>query len=172
MTTVALAPSATDQVAGAATSEDAIRAAVRAAAGLGIPGIFHPGLDEAGTSTIWLTMVTTIAKRQGANISAATASKLVAAAIASVSAYGTASRIMTWALLLILHLLPSVAIPAAVALNVALNALFTHRLGNACSRHFSDPNFSLRDIMKIRQDLRMAPRLSEIGDLTRILAGP
>jgi len=172
MTTVALAPSATDQVAGAATSEDAIRVAVRAAAGIGVPGVFHPGLDEAGTTTIWLTMVTTIAKRQGVDMSAATASKLVAAALAGVSAYWTGSRIMTWALLLILHLLPIVAIPAAVALNVALNALFTYRLGKACIQHFSDPNFSPRDIMKIRQALTRAPTLSEIGDLKRILAGP
>lgn len=82
MTTTDAAP--IEQVA--ATSEDAIRTAVRAAAGMGVPGIFSPGLDEAGMTAIWGAMVTTIAKRQGAELSPATAAKLVASALAGVSA--------------------------------------------------------------------------------------
>ena len=41
---------------------------------------------------------------------------------------------LTWALLLIAHALPFVVIPAGVALNVALNALFTYKLGKSCIR--------------------------------------
>jgi len=163
--------SATDQVAGAVTSEHAVQVAVRAAAGLGIPGIFHPGLDEAGMGAIWLTMVTTIAKREGAEISAATAAKLVASAVASVSAYSMGSKVLTWALLLIAHALPFVVIPAGVALNVALNALFTYKLGKSCIRRFSDPKFNPRDAIAIGAHMVMTPTLSEIGDLKRILTG-
>ena len=64
------------------TPEDAIRIAARAAAGLGVPGLFHPGLDEAGMAAIWLTMVTTIAKRCGARLTPATAGKFVTAGAA------------------------------------------------------------------------------------------
>lgn len=170
-TTVAPMHSATVQVAGAATSKDAVRVAVRTAASLGVPGILHPGLDEAGMSVIWLTMVTTIAKRQGAQISTATASKLVAAAIASVSAYSVGSKILTWALLLIVHALPFAVIPAAMALNVALNALFTYKLGTSCIRRFSDPKFNARDAITIGAHMVMVPTLSEISDLKSMLAG-
>lgn len=70
-----------------------------------------------------------------------------------------------------MHALPFAVIPAAVALNVALNALFTYKLGNACIRRFSDPKLSPRDVIAIGGHLVVAPTLSGIGDLKRILTG-
>jgi len=159
------------KVANSESSEAAVRMAVRAAAGLGVPGIFHPGLDEAGMSAIWLAMVTTIAKNQGAELSPQTAAKLVAAAVASVSAYSMGSKVLTWALILILHMLPFAVVPAAVALNAALNALFTYKLGKTCIKRFSSPKLTPQEIISIGAKIVMVPTLSEVSEIRRMLTG-
>jgi hypothetical protein len=158
-----------DDVATAATAEDAVKKAVRAAAGLGVPGIFHPGLDEAGMSVIWIAMVTAIAQRRGISISRTTATKLVGTALAGVAAYSAGSKILTWGLLLILHVMPIAIVPAAVGLNVALNALFTYKLGTTCIRRLSDPELSTREIVDIGRQIAMVPTLTEIGEIKRML---
>lgn len=76
-------------------------------------------------------MVTTIAKWQGAELSPATAAKLVASAVAGVSAYTIGSKILTWAGLLVGSAAPFATWPAAMAFNAALNAVFTYKLGRA-----------------------------------------
>jgi uncharacterized protein (DUF697 family) len=151
--------------------EDAIRTAVRAAAGLGVPGLFQPGLDEAGMMTIWTAMVITIAKRQGAELSPATATKLVASAVAGISAYKLGSKILTWTIMLIGSAVPFVTVPAGMAFNVALNALFTYKLGRECTQRFADPTFTKADVLSIGRQLVLMPTLSEIGEIRRLLAG-
>jgi hypothetical protein len=159
---------AVDDVVAAATAEDAVKKAVRAAAELGVPGIFHPGLDEAGMSVIWIAMVTAIAQRKGIPISTVTATKIVGSALAGVAAYSTGSRILTWGLVLILHVMPLAVVPAAVGLNVALNALFTYKLGTTCIRRLSDPELSAREILDIGRQIVMVPTLTEIGEIKRM----
>jgi uncharacterized protein (DUF697 family) len=153
------------------TPEDAIRIATRAAAGLGVPGLFHPGLDEAGMAAIWLTMVITIAKRCGARLTTATAGKFVTAALSSVTAYSLGSKILTWAALAVLIAVPGVALPAAVAMNAALNAAFTYRLGRECVRRFSEPKFSSVDVIDFGRQLVAVPSWAEVADMKRLLFG-
>jgi hypothetical protein len=90
---------------------DAIRVAADAATGLGIPGLFDPGLDEAGMGTIWLTMVTMVARRCEARLTPATAAKFVTAALSSVAAYSVGSKILDWAVMGILIAVPGIAVP-------------------------------------------------------------
>jgi hypothetical protein len=119
---------------------------------------------------IWLAMVTAIARKKGAELSAATATKLVAAAVAGVSAYSLGSKILTWSLVLIIHALPFAVIPAALAMNVALNALFTYKLGKTCIERFSNPNLTSREVIAIGARIVMVPTFSEIGEIKRMLS--
>jgi uncharacterized protein (DUF697 family) len=159
------------RVATTATTADAIRTAVRAAAAVGVPGYFHPGLDESGMTTIWVAMVTTIAKREGAELNQATAGKLVTSAVAGVSAYTLGSKILTWAVPLVLPAVAFAAVPAAVALNAALNAVFTYKLGRECERRFADPTFTKADVLSIGRHLGLVPSLFEIADIKRMIVG-
>ena len=150
--------------------EDAIRVAVYAAAGLGVPGLFHPGLDEAGMSAIWITMVTTVAKRCEARLTPATAAKFVTAALSSVAAYSVGSKLLGWAVMGILITVPGIAVPAAMTMNSALNALFTYRLGKECVQRFSRPDFNAADAIEFGRRLVMIPGATEIGEIKRLLA--
>jgi uncharacterized protein (DUF697 family) len=152
-----------------ATPEEAVRAAAFAAAGLGVPGVFHPGIDEAGMGAIWLTMTTTIAKRCGASISPATAGKLVAAALSSVAAYSIGSKILSWGVIIVFSVIPAAGIPAAAVMNAGLNALFTCRLGRECIRRFSDPNFTSADVIELGRLMVLPPGWTEIRDIKRML---
>jgi hypothetical protein len=156
---------------GTATAEAAVRKAVMAAAGLGVPGLFHPGLDETGMSAIWITMVTAVAKRCGATVSPATAGKMVTSAVSSVAAYSLGSKILSWAAMPLLVSFPVAGIPAVVAMNSALNALFTYRLGRECIRRFSRPGFTGTDVLDIGRHLIAVPSMTEIGEIKRLLAG-
>jgi hypothetical protein len=154
-----------------ASSMSAVRTAVKAAAGLGVPGVFAPGLDEAGMAAIWTTMITTIARRRGVGISAVAAGKIVASASASVAAYRMGSRLLTLAMAPLLLVLPIVGVPAAVALNSILNAWFTYRLGVACDRRFADPGFSARECLLVVKGLAGLPTVSELVELSDMLRG-
>ena len=149
----------------------AIRTATMAAAGLGVPGLFHPGLDQAGMATVWVTMVTTVARRCGADISRATVIKLVTSALSSVAAYTLGSKILTWAALPLLAAFPVAGIPAVVALNSTLNALFTYRLGRECVRRFGRPGFTARDMLDVGRHLLGLPTVAELAELGEVLRG-
>jgi hypothetical protein len=147
----------------------AIRKATVAAGGLGVPGLFYPGLDEAGMAAIWATMVTTVARRCGAAVSPATITKLVTSALSSVAAYTLGSKILTWAALPLVAAFPIAGIPAVAALNASLNALFTYRLGKECARRFSEPTFSARDVLDIGRHLLGLPTIAELAELRDVL---
>jgi uncharacterized protein (DUF697 family) len=153
----------------AATAERAVRTATRAAAGVGVPGILAPGLDEAAMYTIWLAMITTVAKRTGASLSPASAAKLVASALGGAAAYTVGSKVLTWGVLAVLAAVPVAALPAAMGMNAAINALLTWRLGRACTQRFADPRFGARDALVITRDIFALPGVSEILDLKRLL---
>jgi hypothetical protein len=149
----------------------AIRKATIAAAGLGVPGLFHPGIDEAGMAAIWTGMVTAIARRSGATVSSAVVAKLVTSALSGVAAYTLGSKVLTWAALPLIAVFPVAGIPAVVALNSTLNALFTYRLGRECARRFSKPGFTARDAVDVARHLLGLPTIAELGELRRMLSG-
>ncbi|MGW4056960.1 hypothetical protein ACWEGE_01705 [Amycolatopsis sp. NPDC004747] len=152
-------------------AERAIRMAAHAAAALGVPGLFHPGLDEAGMAAIWGPMVTTVARHCGAKLSAATAGKFVTMALSSVATFSVTSKVLSWGIMALLLTMPAVAVPAAAALNASLNALFTVRLGGECIRRFSDPRFNGDDLRRLGRLLVTVPSWSELGEIKRLLAG-
>jgi uncharacterized protein (DUF697 family) len=152
----------------AKTPEETIRAACWAAAGLGVPGVLNPGLDEAGIAAIWSTMVLTIAKQSGASVSPATAAKLATSAVSSVAAYTLGSKILSW---MVIFAIPGGGIPAAMAANAGLNALFTFRLGRESMRRFSNPQFTSVDVMQCAKHLIAIPTWAEIREVKQILAG-
>ncbi|MFC7531524.1 hypothetical protein [Actinoplanes sp. GCM10030250] len=149
----------------------AIRKATLAAAGLGVPGLFHPGIDETGMAAIWTSMVTVVARRSGATVSPATITKLVTSALASVAAYTLGSKILTWLALPLIAAFPVAGVPAVVALNSTLNALFTYRLGRDCAQRFSRPGFTARDALDVGRHLVGLPTVTELADLRDVLRG-
>ncbi|HKS44200.1 MAG TPA: hypothetical protein VJT49_03630 [Amycolatopsis sp.] len=153
------------------TPEDAVRVAAYAAAALGVPGLLHPGIDEAGLGAIWLTMVTTIAKRCGTSLSSAASGKTVAAALSSVAVFSLGAKVLNWAMMGILIVIPGVAIPAAAAMNAGLNVIFTCRLGRECIERFSDPDFANADLVHFGRRLIAKPSRSELADIRRVLVG-
>lgn len=126
-----------------------VGAGVAAASGVAVPGLFVPALDMAGVGATWTTMVAAIAKKSGLSLNTPTTAKIVASSISAVSAYVIGSKILTWAAAPLVVALPVAGIPAVVALNVALNGLFTLRLGVVCSRHFSRAGFSDGDAARL-----------------------
>jgi hypothetical protein len=158
------ADSAAALIATAPTPERAVQLAARAAGGLGVPGLFSPGLDEAGMYSIWFAMVTTIAKRSGAEVSAATVAKLVSAALAGAAAYSLGSKVLTWGVIAVGAAAPFATVPAAIAMNVGLNAYLTRRLGRRCIARFSDPRFSARDVLDLARGLTAGSAGSHITE--------
>ena len=155
----------------ASTPDDVVRIASRSAAGIGVPGILAPGFDEAAMYTIWFAMVTTIARRSGAELSPATAAKLVSAAVGAAAAYSLGSKILSWGVIAALSSIPFAALPAAMAMNAGLNALLTHRLGHACAERFADPKFRVADIAGIVRHLALVPSMADVLAVRRMLTG-
>lgn len=153
----------------AAPADSIIKAATLAAAGVGIPGLFHPGLDEGGMALIWGSMVTKLATNCNAEISPVTVAKYVSAALSGVAAYTLGSKGLTWAASPLILAFPVAGIPAAVALNSGLNALFTLRLGRQTHRNFQSPNFAPGELLGIAHHLVGIPHLSEIRDVKQLL---
>ena len=153
------------------TPEDAVRDAVRRAARVGAAVALHPGFDEAAMGAIWIRMVTSIAVRSSAPTSPATVAKLVASALTACVAYTTGSKILGWSLLVVLHAVPFAALPAAVALNGAVNALLTYRLGTECVRRFANPRVDAHDVIAIGRAIVLVPSFGELGAVRRMLAG-
>jgi uncharacterized protein (DUF697 family) len=122
-------------------------------------------------TAIWLTMVTTIAKRCGNGLSSAAAGKTVAAALSSVAAFSLGAKVVNWAVMGILIAVPGVAVPAAVAMNSGLNIMFTYRLGKECLHRFSEPNVTDADLVDFGRSLVRMPSRAEIADIKRMLVG-
>src|SRR5690349_16210310 len=70
-----------------ANANGAIRAATLAAAGIGIPVLLHPGIDEGGMTLIWVTMIARLAQIHRLDVSKEAVAKCVATAISGVAAY-------------------------------------------------------------------------------------
>lgn len=113
-------------------------------------------------------MIGAIAVKSGREVSAATMTKLASAAVSAVAGYHLGSKIMTWVLI---ALLPGGGVPAAVAVNVVLNGLFTLKLGVATAKQLSRPGFNAIDIMSIVHQVLSLPSGEEIRFLKAILTG-
>jgi hypothetical protein len=126
--------------------EGIIGGSVVTTAGIAVPGLFVPALDMAGVGATWTVMIGAIAEKSDREISPETVAKLVAAAVSAVSGYVLGSKILTWLAAPLIMAFPVAGVPAAVAVNAALNGLFTLRLGLACVSNFSRPDFNALDL--------------------------
>lgn len=148
--------------------------AAASTAGVGIPGLFVPGLDEAGVATAWTAMIIAIANESGHKMDRALAAKLVGSALGAVAGYKIGSKILTWAFAPLVVAFPVAGVPAVVALNAGLNALFTLRLGAACAKEFSRPDFTSDDVMllahRVGSFLLGLPHKEEIALVRAFLA--
>lgn len=122
-----------------------VATAVGAAAGIGVAGLFAPALDTAGVGATWTGMVIAIAAKSGHELNAAAAAKVVAATLGAVSGYALGSKILTWAAMPLILTFPVAGVPAVVAVNAALNGLFTLKLGVATINQFTRPDFNAVD---------------------------
>lgn len=156
------------EIASAVSSRDAVRKAVKAAGAVGAVGIFSPGIDEAGMSAIWIAMVVTIARHCDVKMERSTAVKIVATAVAGFSAYATGSKILSWSVIAVLHVIPMLTVPAAVGMNIALNSLFTYKLGRECIKRFSNTKIT-SDLLKLSWHLIPLPTPTELRDLRMLL---
>lgn len=139
------------------------------AASVSAPSAFVPVLDSAAIGAIRLTMVTTVAERCGAQLSAATAGKLVATWVSSNLWYSGGCRIFNLLLLRTLAVIPVAGIPAAAGLNVAVNAWITYRVGKRCIERFSESRFTDQEVLDLGDDIVTIPAFSEPGDLKDLL---
>ncbi len=150
-----------------------VKTAMVAATGLGIPGIFNPGLDTVGMAGIWTTMVGAIAAKSGHSVSPNMIAKLVGASVAAVSSYLLGSKILTWVATPLILACPIAGVPAAASVNGFLNGLFTYRLGLTVSNQMAKPNLSQDDLlnlcMAIVPHLIYLPNIDEIREVQNLL---
>lgn len=154
--------------------EDIIFGSVAVAAGVGVGGIFVPTLDMAGIGVTWTAMVLAIADESDLELDGVAVAKLVTSAVGGVSAYVFGSKVLTWLATPLILAYPIAGIPAAIAVNATLNALFTLRLGAACASKFSRPDFKATDLLDVVADivglLLKMPKREEIKYVKAILA--
>ena len=105
-----------------------IKQHMKLAAGAGAPGVFLPLVDEAAIAALWGRMFYKIGQWHQVTLTASECTKIGTACIAGVFAYKTGSRILT---LIVSIVTLGLAVPAAIAGNVALNAIFTRQVGLA-----------------------------------------
>lgn len=155
--------------------QGSVKTAVVAAAGLGIPGIFNPALDVAGTAGIWTTMVGALAAQSGHTISPHLIGKLVSAAVSGVSAYMLGSKILTWVATPLILAFPVAGIPAAALVNSLLNGLFTYRLGLGVASEMSRATFTDDDFIqlsyRVARKLTHLPSWEEIEAVRELISG-
>lgn len=153
--------------------KDIVSEAMLSAAALGLPGVFFPALDMGGMVLIWTTMIGSIASKSGHDVSTNMIAKLVAAAVAGVSAYLLGSKILTWVAVPLILTFPTVGIPAVVGINGFLNGLFTYRLGLTVSQQMSKPGFTKDDFLALTiavvPGLIHTPSVSEIEEVRSML---
>lgn len=122
---------------------DLIRGSVAAAAGIGVPGAFVPGIDVAAMAGIWTNMIIQIANKAGKPMSRDKAGKFVTAIASGVGGYVGGSLLFTK----LLHAIPGVGTGAAIGINALLNGIYTYRLGKALISQFEKSHFDGDDLL-------------------------
>ncbi len=150
-----------------------IAAGVVAACSVGAPGFILPPLDVGGVAVTWTTMLTALAVRSGYSFSADVIAKLVVAAVSAVASYKIGCKILTLAATPLILACPVAGVPAALALNVGLNGLFTLRLGLACTSLFSRPGCTPQDaldfVKTIKGHMVRLPSMDELRLVRELL---
>jgi hypothetical protein len=152
------------------TTDDSIRVAALAVGELGVPGLFRSGQGETNLAAIWQTMITAIAKQSRVPLSSETTEEIVAAALSSIAPYTLGSKVIGWTMTSILSALSGTVIPAATAVNTALDIVFTYRLGKECVRRFAEPGFARSAKIDFGRRLVTPPTVGEIGAMGTLLA--
>lgn len=106
------------------------------AAGIGgTIGAIIPGVDVAGVSATWITMIARIADRAGHADDGAFA-KFIINSLQGAGSYMVGSTVLRWLLLA-----TGIGILAGAALNAVLNFLYTARLGIFIAEQYDKPGF-------------------------------
>jgi len=150
--------------------EDAIRVAVYAAAGLGVPGLFHPGLGRGGNERHLDHDGDHGREKMRGPPDSGHRREVRDRGPVQRRGHSVGSKLLGWAVMGILITVPGIAVPAAMTMNSALNALFTYRLGKECVQRFSRPDFNAADAIEFGRRLVMIPGATEIGEIKRLLA--
>lgn len=124
------------------TSQQTINHSALVAAGLGIPGIFLPGVDMAGVAAIWIKMMIDLAKDAGHDVDMEFAGKVITSMVAGASLYMGGSKLMTT----LLTFTGVGAIPAA-GINALFNWIYTLRLGKLLATQFNTPGFTVNALL-------------------------
>jgi len=119
------------------TSKQIINNAALAAGGLGVPGIFLPGVDMVGVAGVWTKMMIDLANESGHQVDMEFAGKVITSVLAGASLYMGGSKLMTT----LLTYTGVGAIPAA-GINAMFNWIYTLRLGKLLATQFSQPGFT------------------------------
>jgi hypothetical protein len=144
--------------------EEAIYPAAYGAAALGVPGSFIPVLDVGGMTTIWGTMIVSIAAKSNRQLDSDAALKFVTAILAGAGAYLGGTKVLTT----VLHFFPGAGTIASVGLNCLLNFLYTFRLGRFVALQMEKPGFGTEDwaamVPEITSMVFALPSLAEIQE--------
>jgi uncharacterized protein (DUF697 family) len=144
---------------------DIIIGSSKAAAALGLPSTFAPGLDIVGITGIWSNMVIKIAYKSGHQVDSNFTMKFVQAVAGGLSGYVVGCKVFTT----LLHFIPGVGTLGAMGINGFLNYIFTYRLGKLTAEMFDRPNFNFSDYTslatKVIMPLIAVPSLHEIREL-------
>lgn len=150
---------------------DIMKGSVVAAAAVGVPGVFVPGIDVAAMSGIWINMIIQVSEKAGKPLNGDKAAKFVAAIGAGVAGYYAGSKLFT----MLLHAIPGVGTGAAIGINALLNGVYTYRLCNTLVGQFERSTFNGDDLLDLT--ITIAPMLlplpspSEAGEVIVLIIG-
>jgi uncharacterized protein (DUF697 family) len=137
----------------------------QAAAALGVPSTFAPGLDIVGITGIWSNMLIKIAFKSGHELDSKFTMKFVTSVATGLSGYVVGCKVFTT----LLHFIPGIGTLGAMGINGFLNYIFTYRLGKLIAEMFERSNFSLSDFQsmatKVIMPLIAVPSISELREL-------
>ena len=117
---------------------------------------------------IWGTMVYPIAHKSGHKINKAFAAKLASRVLAGVALYVTGSKLAIYAL----HFILGVGTIGAMGINSFLNALYTYRMGKACTKLFDKSGAGRSLGVKVSDDiLGLIIGLPKLREVKQIVGG-
>lgn len=113
-----------------------------AAATGGTIGALVPGVDIAGVSLIWITMVARIADQAGNSTDDAVIQKFIVSTLQGAGSYLVGTVVLRYLLMF-----TGIGILGSAALNGLLNFLYTARLGIFIAEQYDQPGFTMEHIL-------------------------
>jgi hypothetical protein len=121
--------------------KDIVHQSALTAAGLAVPGTFIPVADLVGVSGVWFSMIYRIAESSGNGyIEKGAIQRFCINLAQGAGSYYFGSKALQWLLIM-----TGVGAIGAVALNTALNYLYTARLGVYIADQFDTPDFHMEN---------------------------